>query len=214
MSKIYKILAEKYELIVEKRKRKRRSRYRGYGYGLGFYGGFGGNYGGYGTDGGGGDGGGGDGGGGGGESVDPFKDEPRNVYGDTEGLEPGETGMPHGHGYPNMKEDYDKVVRIDYISNPDADDDSNVEDQSNYPLFVTLYDIARNLGGHEEGGWWYNVTTKVKSFKVTSYQQAEKAAKVLYNEINQGDLDGKPTIRLERQAGIMDNSKQPPPHYS
>jgi hypothetical protein len=212
MSKPYKILAEKYELIVEKRKRKRRSRYRGYGYGLGFYGGFGGNYGGYGTDGGGGDG--GDGGGGGGESVDPFKDEPRNVYGDTEGLEPGETGMPHGHGYPNTNEDYDKVVRIDYISTPDADDDSNVEDQSNYPLFVTLYDTARNLGGHEEGGWWYNVTTKVKSFMVISYQQAEKAAKVLYNEINQGDLDGKPTIRLERKPGIMDNSKQPPPHYS
>ena len=113
MSKTYKILAEKYQLIVE--------------------------------------------------DENPFKDEPRTVYGDTEGLEPGETGMPHGHGYPNMKEDYDKVVRIDYISNPDADDDSNVEDQSNYPLFVTLYDTVRNLGGHEEGGWWYNVTTKVKS---------------------------------------------------
>ena len=82
------------------------------------------------------------------------------------------------------------------------------------PFFVSTYEVARAFGGPEEGGWWYNVTTKVKSFKVTSYQQAEKAAKVLYNEINQGDLDGKPTIRLERQAGIMDNSKQPPPHYS
>ena len=146
-------------------------------------------------------------------NANPLKDEPREVYGDTEGIEPSETGMPHGFGYPNVNKDYDKVVRIDHIISPEYDDEGDPEDQSNYPLYVTLYDISRHLGGHEEGGWWYDVNTMVKSFKVTSYVQAEKAARVLYNQISHADMDGKPRINLERKQGIMDTSTKPKPRY-
>lgn len=52
----------------------------------------------------------------------------------------------------------------------------------------------------------------VKTLKVTSYIQAEKAAKLLYNEIKNADLDGQPRIVLEKKPG--GENKDQPTHYS
>lgn len=216
---------------------------------------------------------------------DDGDDDPPQVPGDTEGIEPGETGMPRGQGYPNAKYDIDKVIYLGYINGvtreqirqydekyarqlkdfiktktpwlvpyegysydylstvsdinnfvvnagnrfrywldsdlsldvfrdnpeldkerkqkildivemyPDAvaqldklqeylsyvekDNPENPETQSNYPLFVSLYDRTRSLGGHEEGGWWYDVDKLVESKKVNDFKQAENAARYL-----------------------------------
>ena len=244
-------------------------------------------------------------------------DEP--VYGDTGGMESGETNMPHGSGYPNTKYDIDKVIWLGYIggvtpqevkkynekyarqlkeyiktkvpwlvpyegysydylstvgdisnfvanasnrfrywlntdlsldvfrdnpeldkqrkqkiddivkSYPDAlaqldklneyleyvdkDSPENPENQSNYPLYVSLYDKTRQLGGHEEGGWWYDVNNLVESKKVNDFKQAENAARFLYNKLQNLDLDGQPQIILEKTSGAEDTSKNPKPVY-
>ncbi|NDB86040.1 MAG: hypothetical protein EB127_25570, partial [Alphaproteobacteria bacterium] len=213
---------------------------------------------------------------------DSLKDEPRVVYGDTEGIEPGTTGMPYGAGHSNRNKDFDKIVNlnaihgvtdqtiqkyntmhaaklqayikqllpwiqdysqsnifepgqsideiiqdffrsrdfflywanneadpnqshqvkrreqalailekhpnalqafdkalqyVDYVSGDSPNDPDNL---SNYPLQVSLYDITQQLGGHEEGGWWYEVAQLIKSVKVTNPKQAEAVAKQLY----------------------------------
>ena len=250
---------------------------------------------------------------------DDDENDDQPIPGDTEGIEPGETGMPHGQGYPNVDKDIDKVVFLNYIDGvskeeenkfnetyvpqlkqflktklpwlvpyekysydylstvdevtnfivnagghfrywyksdlsldlfrddpeldrerkqkvldilemyPDAmsqldkfnqfleyvdkDNPTNPENQSNYPLFVSLYDVTRSLGGHEEGGWWYDVDTLVDSKQVNSFKQAENAAKYLYNKLQSYNLNGKPRIILEKRSGSVDTTKDPTPIY-
>jgi len=246
-------------------------------------------------------------------------DDQPPISGDTEGIEPGETGMPRGQGYPNSKYNIDKVISLGYIGgvtpeevkrydekyarqlknyiktkvpwllpyeqysydylstvsditnfvynagnrfrywlntdlsldvfrdNPDLDrqrkqkidnivekypdalnqldkleeylayvekdSPENPENQSNYPLFVSLYDKTRELGGHEEGGWWYDVNRLVESKKVNDFKQAENAAKFLYNRIRSLNLDGQPQIILEKRSGSEDSTQNPKPVY-
>jgi hypothetical protein len=248
-----------------------------------------------------------------------LEDDDTPISGDTEGIDPGETGMPRGQGYPNINKDIDDVVRLgviegvskeeenrfnetytpqlkqylkqklpwlvpyegysyDYLSTveeinhfivnagsrfrywydsdlsldlfrdnpeldkqrkqkvldilemyPDAmsqldkfnqfleyvykDNPTNPENQSNYPLFVSLYDVTRSLGGHEEGGWWYDVDALVESKQVSNFKQAENAAKYLYNKLRSYNLDGKPIIVLEKRSGSVDTTKNPAPKY-
>jgi hypothetical protein len=103
-------------------------------------------------------------------------------------------------------ENYEKFLEF-------VDDESpeNPDNQKNYPLHVSLYDVTRALGGHEEGGWWYDNPEMIKTVKVTNLAQAEKAAKALYNEISQADLDGQPHICLEKTPGARHG---PAPTYS
>lgn len=87
----------------------------------------------------------------------------------------------------------------------------NAQYEGNYPLYVTLYDITRSLGGYEEGGWWYDDYDTIESFRVQNYEQAEKAAKLLYNKSASADLNGQPYITLEREPGKL--SQAEPPRY-
>jgi len=242
-----------------------------------------------------------------------------DIPGDTEGIEPGETGMPKGQGYPNAKKDIDKVVwlgvihgvtdqeekafndkyvkglkefikthvpwlikyeqysydylttmgeisnfvynagsRFRYWANSDLDLDLfgdnpsvNVQrkqkvndilkqypdalaqldkldqyikyamedspddptNKSNYPLHVSLYDRTRELGGHEEGGWWYDVYKLLDSKVVNDFRQAENTAKYLYNRIPGYGLDGQPVILLEKVKGGEDTTNKSKPIY-
>jgi hypothetical protein len=112
----------------------------------------------------------------------------------------GSTNMPHGHGHPDRKNlDFDRVVRLDYIDDTDVDGQADVQDDANYPLFVTLYDHTKNYGGAEEGGWHYNHYTPIESVQVASYAEAERASMALYDKT--GNEDGRPIIVLEKVKG-------------
>jgi hypothetical protein len=155
-------------------------------------------------------------------AADPLADEePSAVAGDTEGLDPHETNFPHGQGYPNINRrglTPEKVVRIDTFGDIDFGSENYREDDpahdgsnpQNYPAVVTLYDVTRDLGGHEEGGWWYDWKTAVKSVAVNSPEEAQAAARQLYGLIGQADLDGKPVIELEKTAGAIEAAQQRP----
>lgn len=111
--------------------------------------------------------------------------------------------------FPNVMQELEKYYKFLEFINDESPD--NVENQENYPLHVTLYDVTRALGGQEEGGWWYDNNQMVKTFKVTSFAQAEKAAKLLYNEIQKADLDGQPRIVIEKKPG---GENKEAPNYS
>ncbi len=101
--------------------------------------------------------------------------------------------------YPNVQKEIDNFYKLyEFIMEESPE---NAESDSNYPCYVTLYDITRRLGGGEEGGWWYDNATLVKSIKVKSFIEANRAAKSLYNELKDADLDGKPKIYLEKNKG-------------
>ena len=113
--------------------------------------------------------------------------------------------------YPNALENFSKVFKYEEFLYGDSP--SNPENVSNYPLNVSLYDTTRELGGHEEGGWWYDVVRLVYSIPVTNLKQAEAAAKKLYNNLNKVNIDGKPTIILEKYKGSIDTTNRPKPRY-
>lgn len=152
---------------------------------------------------------------------DEIEGEPEDgdwIRGDTGGIKYGGTGMPHGYGYPNApkrRRKFDrnyiqKVVRIDHVSGSDEGGDPT--NAGSYPLFVTLYDVTRRMGGHEEGGWWYDSYDQIKSIKVNNYKEGRKAAVALLHSISNADLNGKPLIILEKEEGHL--SKREPPSYS
>jgi len=109
--------------------------------------------------------------------------------------------------YPNAYEQIEKLERyIDYI---DSESPHNSQYKPNYPLFVTLYDTVRALGGSEEGGWWYDNNQVVKSIKVDSYEQADRVARQLVNNLNSADLDGQAHICLEKEPGSRTTTEKP-----
>ena len=113
--------------------------------------------------------------------------------------------------YPNALENFSKVFKYEEFLYGDSP--SNPDNISNYPLNISLYDTTRELGGHEEGGWWYDVVRLVYSIPVTNLKQAEAAAKKLYNNLNKVNINGKPTIILEKYKGSIDTTNKPRPRY-
>jgi len=109
--------------------------------------------------------------------------------------------------HPDAFNQIEKFYQYVYLVNLDAPD--NVENESNYPLFVSLYDRTRQLGGNEEGGWWYDNDQLIKSIKVQSFDQAEKVARQLYNSMQGADLDGQPYICLEKREGSREMHDKP-----
>lgn len=109
--------------------------------------------------------------------------------------------------YPDAVDQIEKFEQYEQFLN--QEDPNNPEYESNYPLYVTLYDLSRHLGGSEEGGWWYDSYDMVNGFRVKSYAEAEKAAKILYNSIPRADLDGQPIICLEYKKGSRVTTERP-----
>lgn len=109
--------------------------------------------------------------------------------------------------YPDAVDQIEKFKQYEQFLN--QEDPNNPEYESNYPLYVTLYDLSRHLGGSEEGGWWYDSYDMVNGFRVKSYAEAEKAAKILYNSIPRADLDGQPIICLEYKKGSRVTTERP-----
>jgi hypothetical protein len=139
-----------------------------------------------------------------------FGDHPGDVDPD---FQLGHTNFPHSQGYPNLKPEdkrFLKVAKLDYVLDLE---DVDVNDPAIYPLFVSLYDISRVLGGHEEGGWWVDYQEHIASLPVAIPGELEAKARELFKLIGRADLDGKPVIYVEKEKGGADSSKRPPPHY-
>jgi hypothetical protein len=84
------------------------------------------------------------------------------------------------------------------------------ENVLNYPLFVSLYDVTRVLGGFEEGGWWYVKYELINSIEIKNPNELVPTAEKLYAEIN--NFDGKPVILVENEKGSQ--IIKDPPQYS
>ena len=112
--------------------------------------------------------------------------------------------------YPTLERDFTNIVN--FLSQLSQHSPTNPKDESNYPLYVSLYDTTRRLGGHEEGGWWYDVDDLIQSYKVNNYKDMRKVALHFLKSFSRADLNGKPLIILEKQKNSRGN--KPPPTYS
>jgi hypothetical protein len=81
----------------------------------------------------------------------------------------------------------------------------------NYPLYVTAYDLTRQYGGAEEGGWYYDHYDPVESIQVNTPEETRIAAARLYKMMKGGDLDGQLKIYVERHKGSQEQGR---PDYS
>lgn len=45
--------------------------------------------------------------------------------------------------------------------------------------FIAVYDVSRNYGGPEEGGWWYDSGTLIEVHACSTYEQAEQLREAL-----------------------------------
>lgn len=112
--------------------------------------------------------------------------------------------------HPTFEKDLESLLEfLNKLYDYTAENPKNPE---NYPLYVTFYDITQRLGGHEEGGWWYDSGDVIDSTKVNSYKQMRQVVIRYLRMINQADLNGKPSIELETESGMKANL--PPPEYS
>lgn len=83
----------------------------------------------------------------------------------------------------------------------------DADNQLNYPLYVSLYDITRRLGGEEEGGWWYDHCELIDSIVIRTPSEKLKCAEKLYGRIN--NFDGKPVIFVEKRQGSQEKNEIP-----
>ena len=85
-------------------------------------------------------------------------------------------------------------------------------DDVTYPSYVSAYDVTRELGGHEEGGWWYDNKTHRMSIRVKNRREALKAAIMLF-KMFRGESNGLIEIYAERNAKGIEKA-QKTPEYS
>lgn len=109
--------------------------------------------------------------------------------------------------YPTFKADLNKLLQ--YLSKLYDFLPTNPKNPDVYPIFVSLYDVEQRLGGHEEGGWWYDKSNVVHSIRVNSYKEMRKAAAQLIKLIPSADMNGKPSIELEKVSGDRENEDVP-----
>ena len=115
-----------------------------------------------------------------------------------EDLVRGSTNLPHGQGYPNVSEQDQEFENSLFVDN-----------NGQYPAFVTAYDITREFGGQEEGGWYYTQYTPMHSIPISSNEEIEVNAKKLYDKLSDS-ADGKFRIYVEVEKGSQAIDT---PHY-
>ena len=115
-----------------------------------------------------------------------------------EDLVRGSTNLPHGQGYPNVSEQDQEFENSLFVDN-----------NGQYLAFVTAYDITREFGGQEEGGWYYTQYTPMHSIPISSNEEIEVNAKKLYDKLSDS-ADGKFRIYVEVEKGSQAIDT---PHY-
>ena len=59
----------------------------------------------------------------------------------------------------------------------------------NKPIYVSMYEVSRNYGGPEEGGWWYDAYELKSSKKFYDQEEAEKFEDALIHGIEAQGLN-------------------------
>jgi hypothetical protein len=112
--------------------------------------------------------------------------------------------------YPTFERDLQNLY--EYLQTLFRKTSTSPINPQNYPLYVSLYLISREFGGHEEGGWWYDWWTHNNSIKVNNYKEARVAAVHLLKNSNIGrDFEGVQII-LEKEPKSEETKERP--HYS
>ncbi|MGP5096281.1 hypothetical protein [Staphylococcus equorum] len=58
-------------------------------------------------------------------------------------------------------------------------------------MFINVYEVTREFGGHEEGGWYYDDYTCVHSHFVEAHEDVNGTIERLertYNDLSEGDI--------------------------
>jgi len=110
--------------------------------------------------------------------------------------------------HPTFEKELDEL--IEYVNELRLRGPDNPKFPGHYPLFVTLYEREKKYGGPEEGGWYYDDNTPIKSVEVKSYKEARIAAMALLKQMY--DLTNDPVIYLEKIPNA--NVRKDIPHYS
>lgn len=84
------------------------------------------------------------------------------------------------------------------------------QNELNYPLHVSLYDVTREALGYDPNGFeghsYYDKYTLIESIEIRSPSELKSTAEKLYAKIS--DFDGKPRIVVEKESGSLEK----PPH--
>lgn len=75
--------------------------------------------------------------------------------------------------YTAMKETWDYWI----TSDPNDPDGPSKPD---LPRWINAYELGRNFGGHEEGGWYYDSGEPVFAAQISNVEEMEEALKLIY----------------------------------
>ena len=82
--------------------------------------------------------------------------------------------------------------------------------------YVTIYEVTKHYGGAEEGGWYYPVTSLVRSDRVKTVQKGRKQIEKLHEQFSE-EYDGidycYAVIETKRNIGREDDTDKPTPRY-
>jgi hypothetical protein len=76
------------------------------------------------------------------------------------------------------------------------------------PKIVTIYQVTREYGGPEEGGWWYDHYDWVKSYIFTTDRQVERNLERLERV-----LEDYPEYRIVLEDKVGEFETKTPPVY-
>lgn len=88
-------------------------------------------------------------------------------------------------------------------------------------VFITVYKVSRHCGGSEEGGWWYDWYTPVKSLKIVGGKNAiKKAIRKLQAEYAKGEgerdrfsMAGSPDFVVLKERAQYEYQSTETPYY-
>jgi len=127
----------------------------------------------------------------------------------------GSTNFPGGYGYPGVSpRNRSSRIRmdVDYIYGPAPEgQNDDINDPANYPIHVSVYDLTREYGGPEEGGWYYDSYEFIESTPVERPEDLKAAVDKMAAQFSRASFDGKIVIMAERTPG--EQATKARPHY-
>lgn len=79
-----------------------------------------------------------------------------------------------------MREQYD-VMRTKWDEWTATDEYESDDEHPDFPRWLNAYELSRNLGGHEEGGWYYDSGEPVFAVRVVNADEMVEALRLLYS---------------------------------
>jgi hypothetical protein len=133
---------------------------------------------------------------------DDGDDDPPQVPGDTEGIEPGETGMPRGQGYPNAKFSIDKVIWLGYISGVTPDEIKQYDEKYALQLKDFIKTKTPWLVPYE--GYSYDYLSTVSDINNFVVNASNRFRYWLNSDLSLDVFRDNPELDKERKQKILD----------